>query len=50
MGEGKQFKEYESRVSAINRFEPEMELLDDAELRKGGRRAARARPQRRVHR
>ncbi len=34
MGEGKQFKEYESRVSAINRFEPEMELLDDAELRK----------------
>src|SRR5687767_7112353 len=34
MGEGKQFKEYESRVSAINRFEPEMELIDDAELRK----------------
>jgi preprotein translocase subunit SecA len=34
MGEGKQFKEYEQRVSAINRFEPEMELLDDAELRK----------------
>jgi preprotein translocase subunit SecA len=34
MGEGRQFKEYESRVSAINRFEPEMELLDDAELRK----------------
>jgi len=34
MGEGKQFKEYENRVSAINRFEPEMELLDDAELRK----------------
>jgi preprotein translocase subunit SecA len=34
MGEGKQFKEYEKRVSAINRFEPEMELLDDAELRK----------------
>jgi preprotein translocase subunit SecA len=34
MGEGKQFKEYESRVSAINRFEPEMELLDDAELRR----------------
>jgi preprotein translocase subunit SecA len=34
MGEGRQFKEYESRVSAINRFEPEMELLDDTELRK----------------
>src|ERR687892_1302604 len=33
MGEGRQFKEYESRVSAINRFEPEMELLDDSELR-----------------
>ncbi|MGH2982669.1 MAG: preprotein translocase subunit SecA, partial [Solirubrobacterales bacterium] len=33
MGEGRQFKEYESRVAAINRFEPEMELLDDAELR-----------------
>jgi preprotein translocase subunit SecA len=34
MGEGKQFKEYESRVAAINRFEPEMELLNDADLRK----------------
>jgi preprotein translocase subunit SecA len=34
MGESKQFKEYESRVDAINRFEPEMELLDDDELRK----------------
>ena len=33
MGEGRQFKEYESRVSAINRFEPEMELLEDHEIR-----------------
>ncbi len=33
MGEGKQFKQYENRVESINRFEPEMELLDDAELR-----------------
>ena len=33
MGESKQFREYEKRVDAINRFEPEMELLDDAELR-----------------
>ena len=33
MGEGRKFKEYESRVDAINRVEPEMELLDDAELR-----------------
>ena len=33
MGEGKQFKEYESRVDAINALEPEMELLDDAEMR-----------------
>src|SRR6185312_4391297 len=34
MGEAKQFKEYQSRVESINRIEPEMELLDDAELRK----------------
>ena len=33
MGEAKQFKEYEGRVESINRIEPEMELLDDAELR-----------------
>ncbi len=33
MGESKQFREYEKRVDEINRFEPEMELLDDAELR-----------------
>ncbi|MGH2957459.1 MAG: preprotein translocase subunit SecA [Solirubrobacterales bacterium] len=34
MGEGKQFKQYEGRVDAINRIEPEMKLLDDAELRR----------------
>ena len=33
MGESKQFKEYEGRVESINRIEPEMELLDDAELK-----------------
>ena len=33
MGEGRQFKEYESRVGSINAVEPEMELLEDAELR-----------------
>src|SRR5512132_2072663 len=33
MGEAKQFKEYEGRVESINRIEPEMELLDDSELR-----------------
>src|SRR5947208_15184533 len=33
LGEGRQFKEYERRVAQINRFEPEMELLEDAELR-----------------
>src|SRR3954449_5818810 len=33
MGEAKQFKEYEGRVSTINRIEPEMELLEDSELR-----------------
>jgi preprotein translocase subunit SecA len=33
MGESKQFKEYEGRVESINRIEPEMELLDDADLR-----------------
>jgi preprotein translocase subunit SecA len=33
LGEKRQFKDYESRVASINRFEPEMELLDDSELR-----------------
>src|SRR5215217_4635540 len=33
MGESKQFKEYQGRVESINRIEPEMELLDEAELR-----------------
>jgi preprotein translocase subunit SecA len=33
MGEGKQFKQFESRVETINQIEPEMELLDDAELK-----------------
>jgi preprotein translocase subunit SecA len=33
VGEGRKFKSYEKRVGAINRIEPEMELLDDAELR-----------------
>src|SRR5215213_5445183 len=32
VGEGRRFKGYEKRVEAINRFEPEMELLDDSEL------------------
>jgi preprotein translocase subunit SecA len=33
LGEGRKFKSYEKRVAAINRIEPEMELLEDAELR-----------------
>ena len=33
VGEGRKFKAYEKRVEAINRIEPEMELLEDAELR-----------------
>src|SRR5918996_5079626 len=33
LGEAKQFKEYEGRVETINRIEPEMELLEDSELR-----------------
>jgi preprotein translocase subunit SecA len=33
LGEGKQFKQYQNRVEAINRVEPEMELLEDEELR-----------------
>ncbi len=32
MGESKQFREFHKRVEAINRYEPEMELLDDAEV------------------
>jgi preprotein translocase subunit SecA len=33
LGEGKQFKQYAKRVDAINAWEPELELLDDDELR-----------------
>src|SRR4051794_18235316 len=33
LGEGRQFKDYERRVKQINRIEPEMELLEDAEIR-----------------
>ena len=33
MGESKQFREHHKRVDAINRYEPEMELLDDAEIK-----------------
>ncbi|MFN8151732.1 MAG: preprotein translocase subunit SecA [Solirubrobacterales bacterium] len=33
LGESRQFKEYEKRVAEINRFEPEMELLEDQEIR-----------------
>src|ERR671930_160025 len=33
MGEGRKFKDYERRGGGINRFEPEMELLEDAEIR-----------------
>jgi preprotein translocase subunit SecA len=33
VGEGRKFRSYEKRVAAINRFEPEMEALEDAELR-----------------
>jgi hypothetical protein len=33
LGEGRKFKEYERRVESINRYEPELELLDDAEIR-----------------
>src|SRR3954462_11125641 len=34
MGEAKQFKQYAKRVDRINAWEPELELLDDEELRK----------------
>jgi preprotein translocase subunit SecA len=33
LGEGRQFKQYAKRVDAINAWEPELELLDDEELR-----------------
>src|SRR6266545_2972652 len=33
LGEARQFKQYSKRVEAINRFEPELELLDDQELK-----------------
>src|SRR6266540_1861934 len=33
VGEGRKFRNYEKRVDAINRIEPEMEALEDAELR-----------------
>src|SRR5690348_14022296 len=33
MGEGKQFKSYAKRVDRINAWEPELELLEDEELR-----------------
>src|SRR6187399_747529 len=33
MGEGRKFKEYERRVARINEVEPEMELLEDDEIR-----------------
>ncbi|HEV7399001.1 MAG TPA: preprotein translocase subunit SecA, partial [Solirubrobacterales bacterium] len=33
VGEGRKFKGYEKRAEAINRIEPEMELLEDSELR-----------------
>ena len=46
MGEAKQFKHYAKRVERINAWEPELELLDDEELREQCRRAARARARR----
>src|ERR671918_1514338 len=33
LGEGRKFKDFERRVESINRFEPELELVDDAEIR-----------------
>ena len=33
VGEGKKFKQLQKRVGRINDFEPEMELLDDEELK-----------------
>ena len=50
MGEAKQFKQYAKRVDRINAWEPELELLEDDELREQVDEPARARPQRRVAR
>ena len=33
MGEARQFKQYAKRVDRINAWQPELELLDDDELR-----------------
>jgi len=33
LGEARQFKQYAKRVDVINRFEPELELLEDQELK-----------------
>jgi preprotein translocase subunit SecA len=33
VGEARQFKSYAKRVDAINRFEPELELMEDEEIR-----------------
>ena len=33
LGEGRKFRDYERRVESINRYEPEIELLDDGEIR-----------------
>ncbi len=33
MGESRQLRDYDRKVEAINRFEPEMELLEDEELK-----------------
>ena len=33
LGEGRKFKTYQKRVDSINRIEPEMEILEDHELR-----------------
>jgi preprotein translocase subunit SecA len=33
LGEGRKFKDFERRVDSINLFEPELELLDDGEIR-----------------
>ena len=44
LGEGRKFKEYEKRVDSINRFEPELELLYDAEIRERADDLREARP------
>src|SRR6185295_9924699 len=33
LGEGRRLKEFQQRVEQVNRFEPELELLDDTEVR-----------------